>query len=357
MKNFKGSFFTRILLIAAVAEALIIAYGALRPADSNKPAVREIAVPELKIAVPSFAFENDFVPQVDERLAEVAADMDDTLIKKIAEYQPSDAAKAEEKPAEVSTEAAAEVAEVAETAPEPTAASPAVVPAKTVLAKDKKYIAVVMDDLGINVANSKEILAMNDKPLTVSFLTYGDKSRALAEEAKAAGFEVMLHIPMMPQRPVALAPNTLSPSMSKETVQKQLREMLAKLDGLGVRGVNNHMGSLFTENRRSMGYIMEILREKGLYFLDSKTTGKSVGKYVSKEYGVPYIARDVFLDNENDYKYIMGQFKQAEQVAQKHGAAVAIGHPYSQTIKALRDWLKTAEERGFTLVYAADLVR
>jgi polysaccharide deacetylase 2 family uncharacterized protein YibQ len=81
-----------------------------------------------------------------------------------------------------------------------------------------------------------------------------------------------------------------------------------------------------------------------------------VCKRVAADYGVPYIARDVFLDNENDYNYIMGQLKQAEKIALKYGQAVAIGHPHSQTIRALQDWLPTVEQKGITLVHVSDLV-
>lgn len=90
-----------------------------------------------------------------------------------------------------------------------------------------------------------------------------------------------------------------------------------------------------------MSYVMDILREKGLFFLDSKTSAKSVGKTVAEKYKVPYAHRHVFLDNENDFDYIMRQLEASERLARRNGYAVAIGHPKSQTYKALKKWLES----------------
>ena len=93
-----------------------------------------------------------------------------------------------------------------------------------------------------------------------------------------------------------------------------------------------------------------------MFFLDSMTTSRSVGRSVSREYGVPFVARDVFLDNERNYNYIMGQFRETERVARKKGYAIAIGHPYPQTLQALRDWLKQTEEKNIEVVPLSFLV-
>lgn len=221
---------------------------------------------------------------------------------------------------------------------------------------EKKYkIAVVIDDIGLSVPFTKEI-AQIKAPLTVSFLPYGASNKEQVEALKAAGFEVMLHVPMMPHVPAALAPITLSPEMDKVETQKELNKMIDRFAGTGIYGVNNHMGSLLTERVKNMGYVMDVLKNRGLFFLDSKTTSKSVAKKVADEYGVSYIARDVFLDNKNDYDYILGQFREAEKIAKKNGFAVAIGHPHSQTLKALNDWLKEAESKDFEIVHLSDLL-
>ena len=230
-----------------------------------------------------------------------------------------------------------------------TESSPAVATSENVA------IAVVIDDVGLSDPFVKE-LAKLGKPLTAAFLTYGAASAKQAKLLKDSGLEVMLHVPMMPHVPAHLAPITLSPDMNKAELQAELEKMIARYDSVQLTGINNHMGSLLTERKQHMGYVMEILKKHGMFFLDSKTTAHSVAKSVAAQYGVPYIARDVFLDNENNYDYIMGQLRQAEKIARKHGRVVAIGHPHSQTLRALKDWLKDVEQRGFRLVRISDLL-
>ena len=221
--------------------------------------------------------------------------------------------------------------------------------------ENKALIAVVIDDIGLSVPFTNQ-LAEIKYPLTVSFLPYGASNKEQVYKLKNAGMEVMLHVPMMPRVPADLAPVTLSPQMSKAEIQEKFVKMLERFDETGMHGVNNHMGSAFTEDREAMRAVMEILQNRGMYFLDSKTTGRSVGRAVSSEYGVPYAARDVFLDNERRYDYIMGQLKATERVAKNKGYAIAIGHPYAQTLQALRDWLKDVEKRGIKIVPLSDLV-
>lgn len=232
-------------------------------------------------------------------------------------------------------------------------------PAKQVEAitrsQNRAKIAIVIDDVGLSDSFIKEIAKIK-APLTVSFLPYGNSNKNQVISLKDAGFEVMVHVPMMPHVPAALAPVTLSPEMDKAETQAELNKMLQRFDGTGMTGVNNHMGSLLTERTKNMGYVMEVLKQRGLFFLDSKTTGKSVAQKSADEYGVTYISRDVFLDNKKDYSYILGQFHQAEKIAQKNGYAVAIGHPYSQTLTVLKDWLKDADKRGFEVVHISDLL-
>ena len=229
-------------------------------------------------------------------------------------------------------------------------------PKQEVVVNEKRAkIAIVIDDVGLSVPFTKQI-AQIKAPLTVSFLPYGASNKEQVMTLSNAGFEVMVHVPMMPHVPAALAPVTLSPEMDKAETQAELNKMLDRFAGTPISGVNNHMGSLLTERVKNMGYIMEVLKQRGLFFLDSKTTGKSMARKAADEYGVTYISRDVFLDNKNDYNYIMGQFRQAEKVADKSGYAVAIGHPYSQTLKVLQDWLKDADKNGYEVVHLSDLL-
>ena len=217
--------------------------------------------------------------------------------------------------------------------------------------EDKKLIAVVIDDMGVNVRRTKDIISLK-APLTSSFLTYGPHLAKQIEKARAAGHEIMAHVPMQPHKDLYTAPDGLTVNMSDEELSEKFELMLQKF--AGIKGVNNHMGSKFTEDKRVMSDIMKILKAHDLFFLDSKTTAKSVGGEVAKIYGVRYATRHVFLDNKNEKNYILGQLNQAEKIANKNGYAVAIGHPKSQTYEALKEWLPTLDDKGLKLVHMSE---
>ena len=345
----KGLIFTYILLAIALVEGLIVVYDLLKPAAEKTPlATAELSVPARQLVVPPMLFEQHFA----ERVAQELDEMISAYANKAAFLEQTIGEAAPKNGDDVTND---EAFDAQATPMEKTAEPLAEQKANRILSNDKKYIAIVIDDLGVSPQYTKDILSLN-KPLTAAFLPYAPANKKQVQQAKDAGFEVMLHVPMMPHHRAALAPVTLAPEMDKATIQKHLRAFMKYYDGTGMMGINNHMGSEFTENAQSLGYVMEILKENGWFFLDSKTTGKSAGKQVATQYGVPYIARDVFLDNEEDYNYIMGQLQETENVAQKYGRAVAIGHPHRQTYAALRDWLATVEERGFVLVHLSDLL-
>lgn len=217
------------------------------------------------------------------------------------------------------------------------------------------YVAVVIDDMGISPRRTEEMLSIK-APISSSFLTYGKNLKEFCKEAEEAGHEVIMHTPMEPKVQADLAPDTLKISMSDEEIEKAFLEMLGKFDGENIKGINNHMGSLFTESAQKLDAVMKILKAKNMYFLDSKTSKYSQGENVAEMEGVPYVARDVFLDNENDYEKIRTQLSKLERIAQKNGFAVAIGHPKTQTFAALRDWVQTLDGKNIKLVHLSDIV-
>lgn len=224
------------------------------------------------------------------------------------------------------------------------------------LATDVPLVAVVIDDMGINQPRSKDIISLQ-APLTSSFLTYGKNLAQLAAESKAAGHEIMIHAPMEPKVRANLAPDTLMTDMDAATIGNMFENMLNRFEGIAVGGINNHMGSKFTEDKEKLGVVMNILKQHDMFFLDSKTTASSKGEELAMEDNVNYAARDVFLDNENDYDYIMKQLELTEKIAQKKGFAVAICHPKSQTYLALKEWLKTLGSKNIELVHVSEIVQ
>jgi hypothetical protein len=117
------------------------------------------------------------------------------------------------------------------------------------------------------------------------------------------------------------------------------------------------MGSQFTRDRRAMAPVIAELKERGLLFLDSRTSGSSVAADAARESGVPYAVRDVFLDNELDADYVAARLAELEAAARRQGAAVGIGHPHDVTLDALERWLKEVSGRGFVLAPISAVVR
>jgi polysaccharide deacetylase 2 family uncharacterized protein YibQ len=214
-------------------------------------------------------------------------------------------------------------------------------------------IAVVMDDLGLNRRGTAALNQLK-APLTLSFLPYAGALEQQAEAGRAAGHELMLHLPMEPAGHEWPGPNALLSSLTPPDMASRLRAQLLSFGGFV--GINNHMGSLLTAERGPMALVMAELRARGLLFLDSRTTAQSVAAAEARRAGVAHAVRDVFLDSETSLAAIRRQLALTEQIARRRGSAVAIGHPHDATIEALRGWLPTLEQRGFVLVPISTIV-
>jgi len=218
----------------------------------------------------------------------------------------------------------------------------------------KPVIAIVIDDMGISHKRTADISSLKH-PLTASFLTYATDLDKQIAASKASGHEIMAHIPMEPKAKNNISPDVLTVSMDDGQIRDRLSSMLAKFKN--IKGVNNHMGSLFTEDSHRMGVVMQELSKRGLFFLDSKTTPNSAAVKSAEKYKVTHIERNVFLDNANEFDYIMQQLNHVESIARKNGYAIAIGHPKSQTYLALKAWLPTLKSKGIKLVHLSDIVK
>ena len=170
--------------------------------------------------------------------------------------------------------------------------------------------------MGVDRKRSKKIVALPG-PLTLSYLTYAKSLYKQTRKARKAGHEIMLH------RYV---------------------------------GINNHMGSKFTTDRYGITIVMKELRRRGLLFLDSRTTNKSVGGVIAHAVGVPYAERNIFLDNANKLKAVQDRLAELERLARRRGKAIAIGHPRDATIEALSTWLDEIKTRGFVIVPITSIV-
>ena len=195
-------------------------------------------------------------------------------------------------------------------------------------------IAVIIDDIGYNLEIGKQLIEM-PLELTVSFLPFAPFTKQLEGAAYNLGKTVFLHLPLQPQASqYHPGPGAL---MLKDSLEVQKEKLQRCLDEVPhAVGVNNHMGSLFTENRIAMDRLMATLSDKSLVFVDSYTTAASVGLKSAREHGVKSSRRHVFLDNTLNREHICRQLEKLVDIARKKGAAIGIAHPHEMTLKALK---------------------
>lgn len=219
----------------------------------------------------------------------------------------------------------------------------------------RPMIAVVIDDLGVDKRRSEKVTTLR-APLTLAWMTYAEDLQRITQVARQRGHELMLHVPMQPMG-VSWdpGPDVLEVGVNPEENRRRLNWGLDRFEGFV--GVNNHMGSRYTGDRVGMRVVMEELKKRGLLFLDSVTTDKSVAPELARNYGVPFAARQVFIDNEQSVTQVLAQLAKAEAYARKHGAAIAIGHPHDATIEALSQWLPGLDAKGIVLVPVTAIVK
>ncbi len=215
-------------------------------------------------------------------------------------------------------------------------------------------VAIVIDDMGHDLKRLRSLLDI-DAQITVAVLPHLRFSREVATEAYSRGWEVLLHMPMEPHNLKGNNPGegALLTVMDEAEVRLKMRE---SLDGVPyVSGVNNHMGSKFTEDPVLLRAVLGMVKERGLFFLDSRTSPDSVAGKLAREMGVPGVTRNVFLDNTRDEQYIRERLDELVRIARDRGVAVAIGHPYPETIAALKSALYSESFDGVEVVRVSEL--
>ncbi len=217
---------------------------------------------------------------------------------------------------------------------------------------DAKQVAIVMDDIGYHQADLKAL----QLPANISFaiLPHTPFADEFARRANKQNKELILHMPMEAVSGKALGPGALTNDMNKEQIQSTLNKALDSYPQ--VTGLNNHMGSYLTQKVVPMSWTMEVLRERNLFFLDSKTTRDSKAQYMANLFGVNNIARHVFIDNIPTDKQMQFRLNQLIRIAKKRGSAVAIAHPYPETLAFLNDALPKLKNEGIEVVKISELV-
>ncbi len=222
------------------------------------------------------------------------------------------------------------------------------------LQRIRPKVALIIDDLGYAPRLAEAFMDLNAR-MTLSVLPYAPYTRQIAERGRARGYELMLHLPMEPKNypQVNPGPGCLMTEMTKKEITKVLSQDLAQIPG--ARGVNNHMGSLFTEDEKAMGMVFEELRKRRLFYVDSRTTRFSKGYVLARQLKVPVAKRDVFIDNDLNGSSIKAQVIRMLNMARRSGKAIGIAHPHKETLEVLRSYLNENLE-AFELVPVSEIL-
>lgn len=230
-------------------------------------------------------------------------------------------------------------------------------PAYLLAEAPEKQVAIIIDDFGNNMAGTKEILSL-PIPITIAIMPFLPTSKTDAEWAHRLGHDVIIHLPMEPLHGKRswLGPGAITTDLSSEEIRKRVE--LAIKDVPHAIGVNNHMGSKVTADKRVMKVVLEVCLENGLIFIDSKTSPKSVVPMLAKELGVPYLENQLFFDDVYTTQHIIGQTRKLITKLEHSDRVVAIGHvgpPGEKTATVLREFIPVIKANA-EFVKASSLV-
>lgn len=218
-------------------------------------------------------------------------------------------------------------------------------------------VAFVIDDVGEYEIGALELKKLNI-PITASILPESRRAHEEARWTAEYNLQALIHVPMQPKNSNGLKYNPRK-TITLQSTDSEIRSMVKKAKEVvpNAAGVNNHMGSLVTSNRKVMKRFLKILKEEGLFFFDSKTIAGTVGYGMAKNLGIKTAIRDVFLDDgEKSYPNAVSEIKRLVDKALRNGKAIAIGHPHPTTLRAIKDSIKFIREKGVKIVFLSELL-
>lgn len=214
-------------------------------------------------------------------------------------------------------------------------------------------IAIVIDDIGYHAERGLRAIRL-PAALTCAVIPLSPHGPRLAREAARQGCEVIIHMPMAASNGQPLDAGGIDTQMAPELIHARIAHAFQLLPQ--ARGLNNHMGSLATSDPATMEAVMASLAEHDAFFLDSRTSAHSVAEGTARRHGLATTGRDVFLDNNRDLLAINEQFNQLLRIARRRGSAIAIGHPYPETLEYLERVLPLMSQAGIEIVPVSRLL-
>lgn len=219
-------------------------------------------------------------------------------------------------------------------------------------------LAIIIDDFGSSRSGVNEMMAIN-RHLTFAVMPFLEYSQTDAIAAYEKGFEVIVHLPMEPNQGKIswLGPNPILAGMKSEQVKKIVRDAFENVPY--AVGANIHMGSKASSEESTMLAILDVIKEKNVYFVDSRTADHPIGKKLSDERGVLCYDRNVFLDGQQSKSFVKKRLSEAGDIAVKKGSAVAIGHVGVEggkvTAEAINEMLPEFDQKNIQLVFVSEL--
>lgn len=218
----------------------------------------------------------------------------------------------------------------------------------------KGRIAIVLDDWGYN-QNNLGIAQQIKLPLTCAVLPNLKDTSVVAQKLHKLGNEIILHLPMEPKEARRLEKDTIFASMDEKELGKIIDQDLANL--VFAQGVSNHMGSRVTENIKASTLVLQEIKKRKLYFLDSFVTAASVCAPLAKKMKLRFAKRDVFLDNQSNPEYIRSQINALKKIASRQGLAIGIGHDRENTLLVLKEMLPELVKEGYKFVFVSEIAK
>lgn len=216
-------------------------------------------------------------------------------------------------------------------------------------------IAIVVDDGGYDPPRDAEWLKFPEK-ITLAIIPFGPSSRRLAQSAHARGFGVLIHVPMEPEGDVSDATDGFR--LRRRMERKEMGDLLGRMiaENPWAAGVSNHMGSAFTADPDSMAALAALLKSKGLFFLDSMTTSRSIAAKTALQAGIPVARRDVYLDADMQPEEMRLQWKRTLSIAKEKGQAILVCHGRKESLRAILDLVPDLEAEGIRAVTLEELL-
>ncbi len=218
-----------------------------------------------------------------------------------------------------------------------------------------RYASIIIDDIGNSLKSAQQIIDL-PAAITLSILPETTYANDIARHARKKNREIMLHLPLQSINNHKASPGTLKLHMTRNEFLLQLRKNIASVPHIS--GINNHMGSLLTRHPGHMRWLMsEMATDDKLFFVDSRTTSQTIAGRIADEHDIPNITRDIFLDPDSKKGTLETQFKRFLDLIHQRGYALAIAHPYPETIRFLSENLNKLKQQGIEIIPVSQLIK